>query len=432
MSETKLLPASRDAEAMALSAFFLDAKYAGGLCAEMGITPAHFHAPHHQILHGALMDAWANGKPVDVVLMTERLHAAGQLQACGGAAEIANISGLTPTVANTRHHLEVVKEKRALREIIRQCEEVSARAHESDDSSALVAEHMEGLSKIAAQAARGYVSMKKRALDKAARMSAEEVDADYILTGISKLDRESPMKRGDMPVITGQRKAGKSILASTITRNVCAAGGAAFYASLEQPDVEQVDRLIHGLARVPTHRDHQSKLVGNDDTKILKAIEDASKWRLDLRDDVFEITAIIGAMRQAKARWPDLHLAVVDYAQLVRGIRLKGDTREMEVASVSRMLRLAAMELRCAVILLCQVNKDGETRESMAIEQDMTAMWKLSAREEHEDEDDIDAPDRPDIRRLSIPRQRNGRSGICFKMLFQGHIATVAEVEEGR
>ena len=78
-----------------------------------------------------------------------------------------------------------------------------------------------------------------------------------------------------------------------------------------------------------------------------------------------------------------------------------------------------------AFVLLSQLNKDGESRESMSIEQDMTAMWKLSPPAEDEA-----TKDGPKVRTLSIPRQRKGASGIGFKVLFRGEIADIAECDD--
>jgi len=104
---------------------------------------------------------------------------------------------------------------------------------------------------------------------------------------------------------------------------------------------------------------------------------------------------------------------VVDHAQLVRASGI--ETRREEVEKVSRELRLLAMELHVPLLLLCQLNKEGETRETKALEMDATAMWRIDRTSNVENGE----------RRLVIPWQRNGESGIAANVAFNGSLARV-------
>lgn len=77
------------------------------------------------------------------------------------------------------------------------------------------------------------------------------------------------------------------------------------------------------------------------------------------------------------------------------------------------------MELELPLILLSQLNADGFTRESRALEQDATAMWKVG----------VD-PDEPNKRWIEIPWQRNGESNIRFPVTFLGYCARVENYVE--
>src|SRR4030095_4243627 len=90
----------------------------------------------------------------------------------------------------------------------------------------------------------------------------------------------------------------------------------------------------------------------------------------------------------------------------------KDVNREQKVAEVSRTLRLLAMELDIPIIVLSQLNADGYTRESRALEQDSTACWMIA---EH--------ADAKNIRYIRLPWQRNGPSDVGFKITFLGELA---------
>ena len=72
-----------------------------------------------------------------------------------------------------------------------------------------------------------------------------------------------------------------------------------------------------------------------------------------------------------------LDLLIIDYLQLVRNAG-RFNSREQEVADISRTLKLLSLEMEIPIIALCQLNRNAskneptlaDIRESGAIEQD--------------------------------------------------------------
>ena len=202
---------------------------------------------------------------------------------------------------------------------------------------------------------------------------------------------------------------GKSILALSIAANITRNGVPVLYFSLEDRLPKVVDRLFAGVSRVPIVK-HTSQRIN-----CQVAVETAEKLLglpFEIRDDVYDLHKIIAVARRERAKH-NTGLIVVDYAQLVRATG--AETRREEVEKVSRELRLLAMELHVPLLLLCQLNKDGEARESKALEMDATAMWRVDKTSEVENGE----------RRLAIPWQRNGESGIAATVAFLGSLARV-------
>ncbi len=249
--------------------------------------------------------------------------------------------------------------------------------------------------------------------EKLERMENGTPDVDIIKTGLAKLDRNSPLRKGDFPLIVGVRKSGKSLLALSLVKNMAEAGRSVLYFSLEDRAAKVVDRLFAGVSRLPMYLDHVSKL-GPD--KIFLASQASSKLKalpITITDNCYELTDICAESRRLN-RKGKADVIVIDYGQLVKASSQKD--RRQEVELVSRTLRLLAMELGAPVIMLSQLNKDGETRESKAIEMDATACWQL----------EVDEKD-GNKRYLKIPWQRNGESGISFTVTFLGAIARVED-----
>lgn len=422
MSEL-LLPQAPESEQLVLGAFMHHPREVGCLCAERKVEPEWFHIPAHAMIYRALESQWNDSKACDFIAITQILRDREELDRVGGAAFVTQLFTSLPTAANTAYHIEVMEEKRALRLGIVTCSEYSARSyHEQDDAWNLLGECASKMAAIAARATERTPSMKELLFGAVQRIQDTfdgKSDGDILPTGIEKLDRLSPLRRGDMPLISGERKAGKSILALTIAANIALTGLPVLYFSLEDPAPRVIDRLISGKSRVPLSVERIKGMTEGDFPRVQRAVSELANTKLIIRDDVYDLSGIVGVARQTKIKHPDLAAIVLDYGQLVRAKVGPQDTRQTEVAHISRTCRLLSMELHVALLLLTQLNKEGDTRESKALEQDATAMWKVSMIE-----------DEPKKRLLSIPFQRNGESGIGFNVSFLGDIARVENLIE--
>src|SRR6202166_4609898 len=68
--------------------------------------------------------------------------------------------------------------------------------------------------------------------------------------------------------------------------------------------------------------------------------------------------------RRTKARYGDLGLVVVDYLQLMTpSTARRSENRQVEVAEISRGLKILARELECPVVALSQLNRQLEYRQ---------------------------------------------------------------------
>jgi len=240
------------------------------------------------------------------------------------------------------------------------------------------------------------------------RAFAEGETKEPIGTGWQELDRLSPIRRGDMLVIGAPAKGGKSTFALSYMAEVLKRGLPALLLSLEMPVRDICEKMLARQSSVRLDTMYARNFSEMDLSRIANANAAMKAWNCEIRADCFDLPAILAAARKAKSSRPDLALVVVDYLQLVRGPN--GDSREREVAEVSRNLRLLALELDCVVVALSQLNDEGKLRESRAIGQDATAVWIISLDDESEE----------NMRTLKIPIQRNGQSGVSCELEFRG------------
>jgi replicative DNA helicase len=369
------------------------------------LTREHFTDFANQVIFSELAKLWEAGKPYDLILFTQHLETVGVLKNVGGANYVTELLGFVPTAENVKFYIGILDDEYDKRRTIDICHR-TAEAVKQGDATA-IGRALTELSAIPIRLAQQ--NYRQAVLDKVQRIENNEDDAEIIATGLKCLDQHSPLRKSDMPLIAGERKAGKSILALSIATNVARNGLPVLYFSLEDRLPKVIDRLFAGTSRIAIHS-HTSQRISSDVGR--QTAEKLIGLPFEIRDDVYDLHKIIAVARREKARH-HTGLIVVDHAQLVRASGT--ETRREEVEKVSRELRLLAMELHVPLLLLCQLNKEGETRETKALEMDATAMWRIDRTSDVENGE----------RRLAVPWQRNGESGIAASVAFNGPLARV-------
>ncbi|MEU3457889.1 replicative DNA helicase [Micromonospora sp. NPDC006766] len=131
--------------------------------------------------------------------------------------------------------------------------------------------------------------------------------------------------------------------------------------SLEMSKVEIVMRLLSAEARVPLHVLRSGQLSDDDWTKLARCMGEISEAPLFVDDtpsmNLMEIRAKARRLKQKH----DLKLIVVDYLQLMTSPK-RTESRQQEVADLSRGLKLLAKEVECPVIAVSQLNRGPEQR----------------------------------------------------------------------
>ena len=148
--------------------------------------------------------------------------------------------------------------------------------------------------------------------------------------------------------------------------------------SLEMSSGELMDRLIASKSGADISLLSKE---GEVDTQLMRAISNGvaqiAKLPIWIRD---ESSLNCLQLRAAVRRMVAVHqvkLVVVDYIQLLEPTNTK-DSRERQVAEASRTLKTLAKELGIVIIALTQLNSDGASRESRAIEHDCDLFLTIS------------------------------------------------------
>jgi len=189
--------------------------------------------------------------------------------------------------------------------------------------------------------------------------------------------------------------------------------------SLEMGHLELTQRMLASEAKVDAQRMRTGHLHESDWSKVGTAVSRLSEATVFIDDNPnLTVMDIRARARRLKKSEGDLGLVVVDYLQLMTG-RARAESRQVEVAEISRGLKILARELECPVVALSQLSRELEARqdkrpmlsdlrESGSLEQDADVVLFIYREEQY----DPDTPlDRQGMAEIIVAKHRNGPTG---------------------
>lgn len=368
------IPSAIDSEKGILCSAMLSEKVFGKIIERANLE--WFHHPCHKTLWSLMLDQWNASKPVDLISLTQLAEDKGLLEGLGGAVFITEISTFVPVASNWQEYCNIVEEKFRKRKAIEF-------AYELLESAQGQGSNIKELDSVIQN---GLINISNLSQSKAVTKHVKECIArrlDYyetlvvggrkiegISSGIPTLDRMiRGLRPGNMIVIGAETKAGKTSLAMNIALNVALSGHAVGIFSLEMNEEELIDRLIAADSEVDLSSASSGVMSGKSVERVLKSALRIAETNIHLRDEG-SLTALQfrAACYSMKAQH-NVDLIILDYAQLVEPDS-DDDSREQQVAKISRTTKLTAVALGIPIIILTQLNEKGRARESRALEHD--------------------------------------------------------------
>jgi len=355
-----------------------------------GLTSAHFHIPAHRELYQAILGTHRDGRELELVSFVERLRAVGLLDRVGGPAAITDIYSYQPSPGHFKQHIELLTENLIYRMAI-------------EKGNLMIEAGYSGETEIVSNAAKSALSAIEDTLTGATapptlteilRESMERFEARTRGTedsmGIPTLPILDEMLRGLHPgrlwVIGAYPEGGKSVLASQIIIDVALAGFPALFLSLEMSPRDVMDRMIVQASHVDAKAFMEPKAYGAQHgtegitiglmrpiQRAVAALKD-SPLRVQ-RPGNRKLSTIIAAIKRAR-RETGIKVAAVDYLQLVKGSGDAGN-REGEISEVSHGLQEVAQDCGITLLILSQLNADGDTKHGRVIEEDADAVLNI-------------------------------------------------------
>lgn len=442
--DLRTLPHNIDAEMCVLGGMMLAPSVIDDIAALIAV--GDFYRPAHSMIYDAIRDLHRRGEGADAVTVYAELCRRGQQSRTGEAEYLHALVHKVPTAANAVYYARIVRETSELRKLIAVGTQIVHRAYAAkDDAGGLVSWAQEEL--LREETAPADVPRLDEALDDAfewldtdpaedtARIAAPYADLDRLLEGFQP---------GQLVIIGARPGIGKSVVALDIARAAALQQQApVYFSSVEMRRQEVVLRAIAAEGRIPLNILRGRRLTEAHWDKVAAVRNRIANTPNLLIDDSEYVTVdtIRAGLRRMTHR-SDVgapRLLVVDYLQLLKlpGTSKKPENRQVEIAEISRNLKLLAREFEIPVIALSQLNRNPEARsdkrpavsdlrESGAQEQDADVVILLH----REDATDKESP-RAGEMDIIVGKNRSGPTGTVA-VAFQGHYARATDMAGGQ
>ncbi|MDR1696042.1 MAG: replicative DNA helicase [Endomicrobium sp.] len=425
----KVPPQAIDAEMAALGAMLIE-KEAVIRLADV-INAEDFYKEIHKQIYLTARDLFLENQPVDIITVSDRLKKNGMFAEAGGVSYLTSLIDSVQTAANVEHYANIIRDKAILRRLINAGSEIVTEAfNEKFPPDEILDKSQAALFDIAkTKNDRGFSKVSdlvRPTLKILEKLHSDKRDIPGLRTGFSELDAKTAgLQNSELIILAARPSMGKTSFALNIAEHVALEEKkpVAIF-SLEMSKESLVMRLLSSVARVNAQDLRKGRFQPSDWSRLTGAAHKIAESPIYIEDssDLSVIELRSRARRLAtelESKKTPLSLIVIDYIQIMRGSGRNAESRQLEVAEISRSLKGLARDLKIPVVALSQLSRKTEDRgqnkepqlsdlrDSGAIEQDADVVAFVHREGYYKPED----PDLKTSATVIIGKQRNGPTG---------------------
>ncbi len=387
------------------------------------------YRPDHRELFKVLVDMYDRGDPIDLVTVRNELERRLLLTEVGGVEYLVQLAESVPSHLHAEHYARLVRDKSMLRDLILAGGRIIEEAYGHREEAREILDRAEQLLfQVTDQRVSEHATPIRDNLEEIFRQ-IESREGHYITgvpTGFIELDDLlSGMQNGEMIVVAARPSMGKTAFGLSVAEHIALSNRPVVFFSMEMSKQSVVQRVLCSRGRIDSHKLRRGMLSEDEIQHLATVCDELANVPLYIDDtpgmSVLELRA---KARRLKARFK-IQAIFIDYIQLMHSPG-RTESRQQEVAEISRGLKALARELNVPVVALAQLNRNPEgrtdnrprmsdLRESGAIEQDADVIMLLHREEYYKKEN---CPEElRGIAEIIVDKQRNGPTGVV-KLVF--------------
>ncbi len=443
------IPNNKEAEMSVLGATFLDRNALVKVCEST--TEEMYYNEANQKIFIAIKSLFDNKIPLDITTLKEELDKKKYFNSVGGIEYISEIIDSVATTANLDYYIKIIKDKSAFRDLINSATDIITNVYENDDDITSSLDNAErtilNVTKTRQSSEfkpiRDVLAIAKEKLE---QLSKNKHQVTGIETGFPDLDKvTSGFHPGEVIILAARPGMGKTALALNMGVNAAMTTEKAIAIfTLEMPAEQLVNRMISSTGTIDSYKLQTGQMQHNDWKKYNEAMSQLSSTNIYIEDNAtITISEIKAKCRRLANQDHGLGLVIIDYLQLITTGSKRIESRQQEVAEISRTLKTMAMELRVPVVALAQLSRNAEKRdnnepmltdlrESGQIEQDADLVMFINRKDYFKTKEEINKEKSVPVD-IIIAKHRKGATGK-FKLTFELNMSNfksyLGEIEE--
>lgn len=380
-----------------------------------------FYRTSHRLAFEAMLKLYEQSQPIDFVTLKAALVETQNLEKVGGMEGLVRLAETVPSASNAYQYASIIRDKALLRRLIQTANVILGDAFEGQSKAQNIIDEAERRIFEVAEIGETGASFHITQVLTSTMQSLEKLRGSGVMPGLSTgyydLDTMTcGFQPGQLIVIAGRPSMGKTTFTLNVIRNAALHGhkGVVIF-SLEMAREQIASNMLCAHARVDAQKLRTADLSPEEWKTIPIGVGELAEAKIYIDD-----TPILNGMSlKAKARRlrakGEIDMVVVDYLQLMESPG--AESRQQEIATISRSMKALARELEIPVVAISQLSRAVDTREdhrprmsdlreSGAIEQDADVIIFLF-REEYYDK----TPDNEGTCEIIVAKQRNGPTG---------------------
>lgn len=360
-----------------------------------------FYLDSHEAIYECMLELSEESNPIDLITISEKLRNKGLLEEVGGINYLTNTTSMIPTTSNVKTYADIVKKKSILRKLIKASNEIINIGYDGGED---IEDILNFAEKKIFDISQEKVSEDLKPIDQVLTQVYSIIEDVYNsgaeLTGLDTGFKEINQKLGglhksDLVLVAARPGMGKTAFALNLVLNAALKAKASVAVfSLEMSKEQLVQRLLSSQSNVNLSNISKAKIADNEWKKLMDGMKVLSSTKIHIDDTPgIKMSEIRSKCRKLKLE-KGLDMIMIDYLQLMEGDG-KAESRQQEVAKISRALKILAKEMNCPVVALSQLSRNTESgkdhtpklsdlRDSGAIEQDADIVMFIYREEYYE------------------------------------------------
>lgn len=378
-----------------------------------------FYKSEHQHIFRSLCDFYEKDMPLELNAIHIELQQNGNLEKCGGLSYLTTLMCYVGTSVHLPHYIKIVQSKSLSRKLVVFAEKCRSLVYKNTMTGNQILDevHTMLMNMTSKYGSKTLKSLQFESIENIEEfLFSEEINKNKILTGYSNLDFITQgIAPGRYWVIAARPAMGKTAFAMNVIENVCIKQNKkALIFSLEMEFQDIYRRLVSSLTNIPLRKLIEVNLTEQEKEKLKECMLDLKKRSIFIDESSSDIISIKNRCKIAVNQY-EIDLIVIDYLQLIHG--LQRESKQLEIAEISQILRELSKEINVPIICLSQLSRKVEERsnhipmlsdlrDSGCIEQDADVVLLLNR------PDYYNPNNRPNEMDLIVAKNRFGECGV--------------------